>query len=372
MPSGWRGPLSTSVSVLLVLTTAEVLLRLGTLFPVHGSLANRDPHPVLGYRMSQGVTGIDARGFRNGLRPAHAEVVVLGDSHTYGYNVSPADSWPGQFAAATGRSVYNMGVGGYDAYHYRALLDEALQLRPRTLVAAVYPLNDAADLCGSQHQVVDRAAWERITGLRWTECGPAHPAHSQGNQPVSEWVSSHSALASMVRWAYGEYRTRRILDGALQIPADDVLFRDESGGRYYFRGSTTRARADGVDLADHRVRLGLDQLANFAGDADRRVRDTGGRFVVLLVPIRERIFADDLRNAGRPRDLERLLANEAALTVALEKRLDDAGIAYASAQAYLAAARASGERVYPDGEDDHPVRAGYGAYARTVTELLAR
>lgn len=360
--------LSLSVAVVF----AESVLRLSTGFPIHGRLANRRPDPALGYRMDRGIPGIDASGFRNSARPSRADVVVLGDSHTYGYNVGPADSWPSQLAAATGHSVYNMGIGGYGVYHYRALLDEALRLRPRTVVAALYPLNDAADLCGSQRHGMERASWERITGLRWADCDAGIPPRTQGDQPVSEWFSAHSAVASLVRWAYGEYRMQRILDGALQESADDVLVRDEAGGRYHFRASTTHARADAVDTADYRIRLGLEQLAGFVDDADRRLRDTGGRFVVLLIPIRERIFANDLRRARRPPALERLLENEAALTGAIERRLEQAGIAYTSAESALAATKASGERIYPDGEDDHPVRAGYSAYATAVAQLLAR
>jgi hypothetical protein len=361
-----------AVSLLLSLSCAEVLLRLLTAFPIHGRLANREPDPILGYRMSRTLPGVDASGFRNAVRPAQPDIVVLGDSHTYGYNVAPADNWPSQVAAATGRSVYNMGVGGYGAYQYRALLDEAVKLRPRVVVAAVYPLNDAADLCGSQRHVVDRAAWQRITGLSWAECETGVKGDVQGDQPVSEWASAHSAAVSLVRWAYGHNRMRRILDGSQQESDDDVIVRDAIGGRYYFRASTTRARADAVDGADRRIRLGLDQLALFAAEADRRMRDTGGRFVVLFVPIRERSFADELRKEGRPPDLERLLTNEAAVQAELERRLRLGGIAYASAWSYLASARSSGERIYPDGDDDHPARAGYRAYATTVTELLSR
>jgi hypothetical protein len=364
--------LFASVCLTVMLGASELLLRLATAFPIHGRLANREPDPILGYRMNADLPGVDTSGFRNAARPAQVDIVVLGDSHTYGYNVGPAESWPSQLASATGRSVYNMGLGGYGAYHYRALLDEALSLRPSVVIAALYPLNDAADLCGSQGYVVDRAAWQRITGLSWTDCDTGAKVLAHGDQPVSAWASAHSALVSFVRWAYGENRMRRILNGALRESDDDVVVRDAIGGRYYFRASTTRARADGVDAGDRRVCLGLDQLGLFATEADRRMRDAGGRFAVLFVPIRERIFADELRKAGRPPDLERLLGNEGALQAEIERRLRIRSIAFASAWSHLASAKASGERVYPDGEDDHPARAGYRAYATAAAEMIAR
>lgn len=306
------------------------------------------------------------------MRPSTAEVVVLGDSHTYGYNVAPGEDWPSQLSRLTGCSVYNMGVGGYGAYHYRALLDEALALQPRVLVAAVYVLNDSADVCRSQEYVADRPAWERVTGLSWAQCATNDASAGQGDQPLSEWMSSHSAVVSLLRWAHGTHRMRRILDGTLKESAEDVVVRDRIGGRYYFRASTTRARARAVDLSDRRVRLGLEQLMLFADEAERRLRAVDGRFVVLFVPTREGLYAEELRAERRPPDVGRLLEGEAALRTALAERLRQLGVPHVSARASLTSARLAGQRIYPDGDDDHPVAAGYRAYAEAVSGLLAR
>jgi hypothetical protein len=357
-------------SLVLSLAGMEATLRLLTAFPIHGRLANRQADSVLGYRMDRRLPDVDANGFRNATRPDQAEIVVLGDSHTYGYNVEASESWPSQLATMTGRSVYNMGVGGYGAYQYRALLDEALSLRPRVLVAAVYLLNDAADLCRSQQFVEDRATWERVTGLEWAECGTSGSSAALDAQPLSEWVSSHSASVSWLRWAYGVHRMRRILDGTLQESAKDVVIRDRLGARYYFRASTTRARARSVDLPDRHIALGLEQLVLFAGEADRRLRALDGRFVVLFVPTREGVYADELQAAGRPPGVGSLLKGEAALQAALEDRIRQLGIPHVSAGADLASAKSEGQRIYPDGEDDHPVGAGYRAYAAAVRRIL--
>jgi hypothetical protein len=364
----WKDFLLLLSSGLLTLLVVEASLRLFSRFPIHGRMANRVADAVLGYRMDPSSPGIDPHGFRNANRPSSVDVVVLGDSHTFGYNVASEESFPRQLAQATGRSVYNMGVGGYGAYHYRALLDEALSLRPRVVIAAVYALNDASDACGSRDYVTDHRAWERFTGVAWATCGA--PATRPSSESAAEWTSSRSALISLVRWAYGEQRMRRILRGTLRESARDLVIADALGGRYYFRASTTEARAQLVDVDDPRVGIGAAQLDVFVEEADRRVRASGGRFAVLLVPIRERVFASLLAAQGHGPLTGPLLSREAALRARLIARLTARGIPVADAFDEMSAAQAAGQRVYPDGEDDHPVAAGYRAYAQAVERML--
>src|SRR6185503_20935478 len=106
--------------------------------------------------------GIDAFGFRNEARPLHADVVALGDSHTYGYNVQAGESWPAQLSRLSGLSVYNMGMGGYGPLQYLALTSRALALHPKHLVVAVLLINDLADVC----LLVRRRPFWKILGER--------------------------------------------------------------------------------------------------------------------------------------------------------------------------------------------------------------
>ncbi len=129
---GWRR------KALLAAGTAEVALRLLTPYPIHGAMANRIEDAELGYRMDPALDGIDTRGFRN---PDGIDVVAIGDSHTYGYNVEPSASWPARLAELTGQSVYNLGIGGYGALHYLPLVEEALARQPRVIIVGLYLAN---------------------------------------------------------------------------------------------------------------------------------------------------------------------------------------------------------------------------------------
>src|SRR6476620_1551944 len=66
--------------------------------------------PVLGQKLEPFTQEHDANGFRNDSVPQHAEVVVLGDSQTWGVNVKRQDAWPQQLSRLSERSVYNMGM----------------------------------------------------------------------------------------------------------------------------------------------------------------------------------------------------------------------------------------------------------------------
>src|SRR5579862_4874650 len=56
--------------------------------------------------------GYDAWGFRNRQVPQQADIVAVGDSHTYGNTARMEDSWPIVLGHMTGRTAYNMGMGG--------------------------------------------------------------------------------------------------------------------------------------------------------------------------------------------------------------------------------------------------------------------
>jgi hypothetical protein len=73
----------------------------------------------------------DTWGFRNQKVASSVEIVAIGDSHTFGNCAKMIESWPYVLGRLTGRSVYNMGLGGYgpNQYHY-IFKTEALRLKP--------------------------------------------------------------------------------------------------------------------------------------------------------------------------------------------------------------------------------------------------
>src|SRR4029077_4374295 len=87
--------------------------------------------------------GYDAWGFRNRQVPEHADIVAVGDSHTYGNTARMEDSWPIVLGHLTGRTAYNMGMGGYGPNQYFYLLKtRALSLKPKLIICGLWVGDD--------------------------------------------------------------------------------------------------------------------------------------------------------------------------------------------------------------------------------------
>jgi len=85
----------------------------------------------------------DARGYRNQGEQDQYDVVVLGDSFAEGSSVSDEHVWPHLLQEKSGLSVYNLGMSGYDPFHYlESLKTFGLALKPRYVVCLLYEGND--------------------------------------------------------------------------------------------------------------------------------------------------------------------------------------------------------------------------------------
>jgi hypothetical protein len=84
--------LTLIISLLFSLAILEIGLRSFTPYPI-SRVSNRVEHEKLGYVMDPNMSEIDENGFRN-KELTSIDIVALGDSHTYGFNVSSDNSWP--------------------------------------------------------------------------------------------------------------------------------------------------------------------------------------------------------------------------------------------------------------------------------------
>jgi len=133
---------------LIALYSGSVNLLLSNVFgaprmiedPLLGNLPNPDfaEHDEWGYRNAL----IGPLGLRSRRVPSQVDVVVLGDSQTYGINSSAEDAWPARLSEYTCRSVYNMAVPASGPPHYLYNLDKALKLDPDLVIVGFYFGND--------------------------------------------------------------------------------------------------------------------------------------------------------------------------------------------------------------------------------------
>src|SRR5579863_4877603 len=95
---------SVGVSLLLAEFAARIFLNPSDYLGVgmvHDDVLGATPDPTA-------KAGFDAWGLRNPKVPETADIVAVGDSHTFGNTATMEQSWPYVLAKLTGRSVYNM------------------------------------------------------------------------------------------------------------------------------------------------------------------------------------------------------------------------------------------------------------------------
>jgi lysophospholipase L1-like esterase len=344
-----------------------------------GGRARLVEDPLLGFRMAPGAPGHDARGFRNASALDTAELVAIGDSQTWGVNARVQEAWPQQAGALLGVRAYNMSQGSWGGLHYASLLPEALALRPRVVVFGLYLGNDLYD---SYRLVYMR---EAHASLRRPDLGPPADRQRQADALWAEHVAGQASPglgrpAAWSLWLRGHTAIGRLLERAGVLPGDAWFEAGAAWARDHpTHGAvcdcgatrtvlTTAYRLLAVDLDDPGIREGL-RLTRLALErgasacAAARVR-----FLVLVIPTKERVYADRMRSA-QPLDpaYARLVGMEDRVREAILAGCTADGIECVDALPPLAAAVDAGTAVYPSTTESHPSARGY----RVLAELVA-
>lgn len=353
---------------------------------------HRVPDARLGWRFDSNFPDIDSRGFRNERVPDSAEIVVLGDSQSYGYGVALGDSWPCQLGRRLGRAVYTMAGSGYGPGHSLLLWEDAVALGPDLVIAAFYSGNDlydAYDLVYSQGklphlQTADANVLAQMSCLEAQ--GPLATAAERVTRmgetawPLRDFLRDHSRIFGMVR-SFGH--RSQALATSLGTPLDWEGVRrralahadycdpfDDGQVRTVF---TCRKRHLALNLADPRLREGRRLSLVVIDEMQRRAREAGFEFAVLLIPTKEYVFVPRVRAQG-PLGcavLDELVAREAALWYQMRAHLTAQGILWIDALPALRHCLELGDSPYRITSDGHPNAVGCAAIAGEVTRRLA-
>lgn len=127
---------------LLSLITAELILQTTVGKPYELSTDNKISDVYIGHKVNSRLPEIDEFGFRNESgKYKNYELLAVGDSHTYGYNVEPDYSWPNRLEQLSGMRTYNVGIGGNGIYSYHYLVKKELE-KSNKIIVALYLAND--------------------------------------------------------------------------------------------------------------------------------------------------------------------------------------------------------------------------------------
>lgn len=304
----------------------------------------QDPHTsVRGHPLllaSDALGPHDLLGFRNLSVPHVADVVVIGDSQTYGNNAMIEENWPSQMADALPglrRAIYAMATGGWGAVQYLDMAKYAATFRPRVMVVAYYTGNDSLEAFKIAYNV-DRYAFLRPDSRL-----------SARDQPKVEFPAPASE-----HWP-------------VRFP-DDVTTVFTPGLRLVANDRSIPAVEAGYAIVDESARL----IAESAGRA-------GIRVVFTVIPTKEFVYAKKVEQTGvqATSAFSRLIAEEGWQIERLARTLGTvAGATYVDLVAPLQQAAAGPVALYPANENGHPVAAGYEvigrAIAKSVEALLPR
>ena len=373
-----------------------------------------------------GYPGEEATGWRNTTELHEADVVVIGDSMVYGYNVPTQAAWPQQLGRMLHRPVYQMAHGGWGPAEYLLTLKEALALRPKVVIVGFYLGNDLGDAYAYVYHTAHHAGGVPDTRLsRFLTSDPKtrdllqraeaiDPGFRQWGvlrcdldahmvTPTPRWQPMGERLAASPPAGDGSAQPARSGESAGRVTSSirpllhaSVLYqlgrpalsrtwrRVTHKGRDYGspicvhfaegRIRTVFGAADRLallDLTDPRLAEGKRIGFAIFREMAERCRQAGVRFYIMIEPTKETVFR--ARALSMMQDEPYLRAEwdaESGVRSETLSFLKAGGIAAIDPLPALEGVVAAGVNPYPATADPHPIAAGYEAIARTAAERL--
>jgi hypothetical protein len=322
------------------------------------------------------MAGFDKWGFRNRSVPETVDIVAVGDSHTYGNTARLVESWPYVLGQLTGRSVYDMALGGYGPNQYFYLSNtKALTLKPRMIIWGLY-MGD--DFEGAYSMTYGFEHWAYLRELPtqkvdpdvWEEAPPSGPSW---HRKIRGWLSQHSVIYQLVFHTSlggrlkGELQIRNAaqlypgLATSLIVPEKNIL-----------EAFRPKGILKGLDQGNPNIREGMRITFELLREMKEICQQNHVQFMVVVIPTKELVFSEYLEhNTKIPLDdvIDKLLVNERSALQQTFKFLTDSNIAYVDP---LPALKRSVSRGLYTGSagDMHPNKNGYRVIAEAVSEEL--
>lgn len=275
----------------------------------------------------KGLGPHDILGFRNAAVPVSADVVVIGDSQTYGNNSLLRDNWPSVMARTIEpHSVYTMSSGGWSAPQYLAVARHALAFRPKVIVVALYTGNDALESFRTVYS-------------------------------VDYWRSLRKDL------------TVSLSDMPESIPEDEWSAEFPEGKMVFTPGR----RFISNDPESPAVRTGYEIMREVVKEISGQADVNKVSVFYTVVPTKELVFAPRVAAASMTPSAEyqQLIAAERKHIGAFRDFLGTVRNAgYIDVSSALEGASSGKDRIYPPDQDGHPLPAGYLTIGNTIGRAL--
>lgn len=277
----------------------------------------------------------DEKGFRNrGPWPSSADIVVVGDSWTFGYGVEDQEAWVIQVdRRLPGTSVVNLGLIGAAPQQYARIYEIfGRPLRPKLLIYGLFPGND----------LYDARQFEN-----WLD------AESPGNYDVWRFFRGEvPAARSLLSRSYLLQSLQSLLKG-FRTPFSGETIDFDDGGRLRLAPGVLAASAE-TATPDH---PDFQQVMDSVERARNLAVEDGAEFLVLLYPTKEEVYLP-LLDKPTP-----------ALIPPFVDELKRRGISFLDLTGPFQERARAGERLYFE-VDGHANLAGSRAIADALVEHL--
>ncbi len=218
-------------------------------------------------------------GFRDAgpITPTYAAAV--GDSFTWGTYVEAEQTWPEQLQAEMGQPVVNLGVLGYGPIQYQLVTEKyALPLKPQVVLWGLFSGNDFVN---------------STEYVEWVQSGRQDSGLKQPETGLADFLARNVRLYELTKffWHAGIYYQRLTSPEVVDIPAP-------GGPDWSFYPDILERQADS---RQPRVAEGWQLTRQALLSARREVQAAGAQLVVVIIPPKELIYWDTLReHVGNP------------------------------------------------------------------------
>lgn len=372
--------LAVGFALLGFLTTAAVRLKI--IPPYRTMNPNGVLDKTLGYALPpHSFEDTDGNGFRNPSIPQSADIVALGDSQTYGFNALSADSWPSKLEKLGGRSVYNMGMGGYGPAQYYYLTDKALSFHPKLIIVGFYVGNDISDACN----VFSLDYWKNFAKdnkLDINDClknlNPLVPPNAI-MPPRNFWErlrdsardSNFLMLLKQVPAISNFISHGRDLKWAEESPDQFFVVNDDIISTIFSLGEPGAKL--GYDLPN--TKRGAELAQYFLGEMAKKIKAAGSKLLVVFIPDKPDVLEDYLvsKKYAIPDNYKRSVLFHQETEKIFADFFDKLNVPTVNAKPFMM--EKVGDKEHPmfnNYLDSHPLAIGYEAIAESVAGEVER
>jgi lysophospholipase L1-like esterase len=287
--------------------------------PLYPEIAGAGPHDILGFR-NRHISNV-------------ADIVVIGDSQTYGNNATLEANWPSQLAknlTLRPSSVYAMAVGGWGAVQYLDMFFNAAAFQPRVVIVAFYTGNDSLE---SFLLAYNSDRWKSLRST--SNLQPGDAPKSRFPAPQNEW------------WP--------------------VQFKD--GTKTIFT-PTLRYASNSDQPA---IKAGYDVMIKVAETIDTISKDTNIKPIFTIIPTKELVYWPKVKKDKLEihKEYIKLVEAEQKYITQLTKRfrsLDNS--LYVDIIRTLQHTAMDSIPLYPQSTNGHPISFGYTVIGKVVAKAI--